>query len=76
MFYFRHDVWRRLCEPELAGLKGRMFVEMEREVAKGLLEGRALGFAGVRLLPKEMGVRPIMNLKRRGGGKVCGDEFP
>lgn len=42
-----------------------MFEEMNTERARSVLDARALGFSQVRLLPKETGVRPIMNLRRR-----------
>jgi telomerase reverse transcriptase len=42
-----------------------MFEEVKLEKAKKLLSSRKLGFSQVRLLPKDTGVRPIMNLKRR-----------
>lgn len=42
-----------------------MFEEVKLEQARKLLDLRLLGFSQVRLLPKETGVRPIMNLKRR-----------
>ncbi|TVY37321.1 Telomerase reverse transcriptase, partial [Lachnellula occidentalis] len=65
LFYFRHDVWRSLAEPAIAALKLNMFEEVKLEQARKLLDSRTLGFSQVRLLPKETGVRPIMNLKRR-----------
>ena len=65
LFYFRQDVWRSLAEPALASLKLTMFEEVKLEQARKLLNSRALGFSQVRLLPKETGVRPIMNLRRR-----------
>lgn len=42
-----------------------MFEEMKTERARSVLDARALGFSQIRLLPKETGVRPIMNLRRR-----------
>lgn len=42
-----------------------MFVELKPEKAKKILDNRKLGFAQIRLLPKEKGIRPIMNLRRR-----------
>jgi telomerase reverse transcriptase len=75
LFYFRHDVWRSLAEPALAKLKASMFEEVKLEKARNTLESRTLGFAQVRLQPKETGVRPIMNLKRRAlkpGQKTLG----
>ncbi|PBP24578.1 Telomerase reverse transcriptase [Diplocarpon rosae] len=65
LFYFRHDVWRALAEPALASLKLSMFEEVKSEHAQEILRARALGYSQVRLLPKETGVRPIMNLRRR-----------
>ncbi|KAL2072875.1 hypothetical protein VTL71DRAFT_12218 [Oculimacula yallundae] len=65
LFYFRHDVWKSLAEPALASLKVTMFEEVKLEKAQKLLDSRSLGFSQIRLLPKETGVRPIMNLRRR-----------
>lgn len=65
LFFFRHDVWRTIAEPALASLKFTMFEEVKLDRAERILERRALGFSQVRLRPKETGVRPIMNMKRR-----------
>ncbi|KAG0650734.1 Telomerase reverse transcriptase [Hyphodiscus hymeniophilus] len=65
VFFFRHDVWHSLAEPAIASLKITMFGEIQREKAQNLLDSRTLGFSQVRLLPKQTGVRPIMNLRRR-----------
>ncbi|PQE12601.1 Telomerase reverse transcriptase protein [Rutstroemia sp. NJR-2017a BBW] len=65
LFFFRHDVWRSLAEPALASLKLKMFEEIKPDEAHKILDSRALGFSQIRLLPKETGVRPIMNLRRR-----------
>lgn len=65
LFYFRHDVWRTIAEPALTSLKSTMFEEIKRDQALRLLESRELGYSQVRLVPKETGVRPIMNLRRR-----------
>jgi len=65
VFFFRQDVWRSLCEPQLASLKHTMLEEMNVEDAQKILNSRTLGFSRLRLLPKETGVRPIMNLRRR-----------
>lgn len=69
LFYFRHDVWRSLTEPAIASLKSTMFEEVKLDQARKILESRSLGFSQVRLLPKETGVRPIMNLRRRAINK-------
>lgn len=65
LFFFRHDVWRRMTEPALSHIKLSMFEEMDTVRALKLLDGRPLGFSQIRLLPKANGIRPIMNLKRR-----------
>lgn len=65
IFFFQQDVWRSLCEPQLASLKQMMLEELSTEDAQRILNSRTLGFSQLRLLPKETGVRPIMNLKRR-----------
>ncbi len=77
LFFFRHDVWRKLSEPALARLRLSMFEEIDMEKARSRLETRSLGFSQIRLLPKETGVRPIMNLRRRmlkthNGNKILG----
>jgi telomerase reverse transcriptase len=65
LFYFRHDVWKSLAEPALMTLKNSMFEELNIQKASRILERRKLGFSHIRLLPKEKGIRPIMNLRRR-----------
>jgi telomerase reverse transcriptase len=69
VFYFRHDVWRKLSEPAFERLKMRMFEEVKKEVA----EGNKLGVSKIRLLPKEQrgAIRPIVNLRRRRMVWVC-----
>jgi telomerase reverse transcriptase len=46
-------------------LKTKMFEEIKLGDARRILESRRLGFSQVRLLPKGLTVRPIMNLRRR-----------
>ena len=65
LFYFRHDVWKSIAEPALTTLKLSMFEEVKFEKARRILDSRDIGFSQVRLLPKETGIRPIMNLRRR-----------
>ncbi|CAG8973146.1 hypothetical protein HYALB_00008677 [Hymenoscyphus albidus] len=69
LFYFRHDIWKTLSEPSLTSLKSTMFEEIQLNRATQILGQRKLGYSCVRLLPKESGVRPIMNLKRRQAKK-------
>ncbi len=53
-----------------------MFEEVKLEDALRILDSRHLGFSQVRLLPKAMTMRPIMNLRRRtlmrGNEKILG----
>lgn len=49
----------------MADLKAKMFEEVKLEEALNILDSRRLGYSQVRLLPKQMSVRPIMNLRRR-----------
>lgn len=65
LFYFRHDVWRKISEPSLTVVKMKTFEEIKPSSVRKLLNSRTLGFSYVRLLPKANGVRPIINLRRR-----------
>lgn len=69
LFFFRQDVWRKIAEPAIMSLKASMFEDVKLEHARQILDSRSLGFSQVRLLPKETGVRPIMNLRRRATKK-------
>ncbi|KAK6002570.1 hypothetical protein QM012_001320 [Aureobasidium pullulans] len=65
LLYFRHDVWQKLSEPALASLRTSMFEEVSQRKVKRTLSNMSIGTGRVRLLPKESGLRPIINLKRR-----------
>ncbi|KJX95147.1 telomerase reverse transcriptase like protein [Zymoseptoria brevis] len=65
LFYFRHDVWKEMSEPALNSLKLNMLEECNTTTVKTMLAKRSLGVSHVRLLPKEQGMRPIINLRRR-----------
>ncbi|CAE6487369.1 unnamed protein product, partial [Rhizoctonia solani] len=62
LLYFRHDDWHKLCIPLMDKLSGETF---ERIDPSELDASRRLGVSHVRLLPKETGVRPIVNLGRK-----------
>ncbi|KAJ3038345.1 hypothetical protein HDV00_000766 [Rhizophlyctis rosea] len=62
------DVWHRLTAPTFAALSTRNFKVLEE---KDITE-RSLGFSFVRLLPKENGLRPISNLRRKLQRKTTG----
>jgi telomerase reverse transcriptase len=65
LFYFRHDVWRRITTRPLANIKSSMFEELNIDEAKKILSNRKLGYGSLRLLPKSTSIRPILNLKLR-----------
>ncbi|GAA6062681.1 hypothetical protein JCM10212_002504 [Sporobolomyces blumeae] len=64
--YFRHDDWTALTAPLLQSLGKTVFEKIpDHELIALERQPRELGFSYVRLLPKEAGVRPIVNLARR-----------
>ncbi|KAG6081498.1 hypothetical protein E4U16_007334 [Claviceps sp. LM84 group G4] len=65
IFYFRHDVWRRIAAPAISVLKRDMFEDVKLAQANNILDTRRLGHSAIRLLPKGSTLRPIMNLRRR-----------
>jgi telomerase reverse transcriptase len=72
-------VWRYVAEPAMTALKVKMFEEIDLNDAYAILDSRQLGFSQVRLLPKGITVRPIMNLRkkmaRRGNEKLLGQSI-
>ncbi|KAF7718306.1 Uncharacterized protein PECH_001106 [Penicillium ucsense] len=65
LFYYRHDVWRKLIEKPMADLKTTMFEQLSTTRAQAMLGKRSLGLGALRLLPKASGLRPILNLRKR-----------
>jgi telomerase reverse transcriptase len=65
LFYFRHDVWRRVSEPSLTDLRFTIFQGLATRDLRQARHSRLLGHSQVRLLPKEFGARPIVNLRRK-----------
>lgn len=65
LFYFRHDVWRDMVQPAKAELKEHMLTKLDRVKASNLLDGRNLAYSQLRFMPKDRGMRPIANLRRR-----------
>ncbi|KAI5476957.1 telomerase reverse transcriptase [Pseudohyphozyma bogoriensis] len=68
--YFRQDDWVALCKPQWAKLIQSTFERLDKATAETILASRKLGYSFVRLLPKETGVRPIMNLQMKPKKKV------
>ncbi|RUP46721.1 hypothetical protein BC936DRAFT_146596 [Jimgerdemannia flammicorona] len=65
IFYFRHDLWVKISKPVLDRLMADNFQEVASEEVSSILSQRKLGHSYIRLLPKETGVRPIINLRRK-----------
>ncbi|PPJ57194.1 hypothetical protein CBER1_07028 [Cercospora berteroae] len=63
LFYFRQDTWKELCEPAMESLKFNMLEQCKTGYDSA--PTRQLGVSNVRLVPKETGMRPIINLRRR-----------
>ena len=77
LFYFRHDVWRKLTEPSLAMMRLNLYEQIPTSQVRRVLDSKRLGYSYVRLLPKADGTRPITNLRRRvvktvGGRRILG----
>ncbi|KAK3185317.1 Telomerase reverse transcriptase [Lecanicillium sp. MT-2017a] len=70
VFYFRHDIWRLVCESAMLSLKSDMLEEFKPKIASNAMAGRQLGYSHIRLLPKGHKLRPIMNLRRRYASRV------
>jgi len=65
VLYFRHDDWAAVSAPLLDKLKRTTFERISRSEAMYIVSERQLGYSHIRLMPKETGVRPIVNLRRR-----------
>ncbi|KAI9890005.1 MAG: hypothetical protein M1814_004521 [Vezdaea aestivalis] len=65
LFFYRHDIWQQISEPAISTIQLSMF-EAWNPSGRGKFEFcQPLGCSQVRLIPKERGFRPIINLKRR-----------
>ncbi|KAG8870325.1 hypothetical protein FRB97_009861 [Tulasnella sp. 331] len=71
VLYFRQDDWTTLCAPLIDRLTRGTFSKLDitKEQARSILKSRQLGYSHVRLLPKDTGVRPIVNLRRKTSTK-------
>lgn len=65
LFYFRHDIWRKLAEPSLAMVRSGIYQPLSSAEVRRLFSSRSMGYSHVRLLPKDEGTRTITNLRRR-----------
>ena len=73
VLYFRQDDWLILSKPLLERLKSKLFVPIPRKEALAIMSTRQLGYSHIRLLPKERGVRAIVNLRRRSNKQSVQD---
>ena len=65
VFYYRKKVWHRLSSATLDGLSGTQFAPLPTRTAESILKSRKLGVAKIRLIPKRLGMRCIVNMGRR-----------
>lgn len=65
LLYFRHDIWDRLCSPCLHSAKLGNFVALNGSNINNASLTHKLGYSLLRLLPKDVGTRSIINLRRR-----------
>lgn len=75
LLYFRHDVWQRLCQPTLASSRLGALVPLTKPEVRLLTRSADPWYSVIRFLPKEIGTRPIANLRRRTASTVNGKNF-
>ncbi|EFW14423.1 telomerase reverse transcriptase [Coccidioides posadasii str. Silveira] len=63
LFYFRHDVWKRLIEPSVRAAQSTVLRVRKKQRPGSCRE--TLGYGTLRMLPKRTGARPIVNLRKR-----------
>ena len=64
VFYYRKPVWAALARTAAEDLRQRQFTALPAAEARAILQGRKLGVARLRLLPKRSGMRCLVNLGR------------
>lgn len=62
VFYYRKPVWSSLAREGLRQLTSSCFTRLRPVAAAAVLQGRLIGVAALRLLPKRAGMRPIARL--------------
>jgi telomerase reverse transcriptase len=68
LFFYRMDIWDEISRRAFTCLSESLLTRLSRVEAEETLEKRTLGYSRIRFLPKEDGVRPIVNLKRKVKG--------
>lgn len=75
LYYFRHDVWRKMAEPNFAIIRSGIYQQLKPSEIRQMLSRSSLGYSHVRLLPKDEGTRTITNLRRRMVTNVKGQRL-
>jgi telomerase reverse transcriptase len=66
LFYFRHKIWTRINAPLFKGIMQSMYEVVDETAVKKAQNGyNTLAVATMRLLPKQRGARPIVNLSKK-----------
>ncbi|RDD47422.1 Telomerase reverse transcriptase [Trichoplax sp. H2] len=66
IFYYRKSIWRRILTLGVTGLLREKFKKIDKKTYKKLLhEQKTLGCSGLRFLPKDKKLRPIIALNRK-----------
>ncbi|KAJ1552836.1 hypothetical protein HK405_009849, partial [Cladochytrium tenue] len=65
MFYFRHDDWAAMAAPTICSLGTATYERIRKSQAFVEAAGKVMMFGVLRLLPKDSGARPILNLRKR-----------
>ena len=63
-FYYRKPVWSKMISKAFEDTLGATFVPVPRNVARQALESRKIGVARLRFLPKQSGMRFLMNMSK------------
>ena len=63
-FYYRKPVWSKMIGKAFEDTLGATFVPVPRNVARQALESRKIGVARLRFLPKQSGMRFLMNMSK------------
>ena len=71
LHFFRHKIWTKLHSPLYHSLIGSIYDRLDNPEVEDLLnkETNAIGISSMRLLPKQVGARPIVNLSRKISGE-------
>ena len=65
IFYYRRSVWAKIRKLAISEMKSTLFEVVPQEKALLTLKQRAFGFSYLRILPKSINIRPILNFGRK-----------